>query len=310
MDKDLWPAIEKAKKENMYVSIATNGTLITEKIAKRMAKVGIDYVEISLDSVHPEKHDEFRGAQGAWERAVKGIKNAVTQKAYQVGLASTITRMNFNELEDLIEFSISLRTDKFFAFNFIPVGEGKNLINLDLTPPMREKMLNTLYKYYLEKGTTTLTTCPQYARVCMNNSQGKLAASSHYSMSKGDKTRLLAEFIGGCGVGRAYCAIQPDGIVTPCVYMPIEVGDLKKQTFKEIWNNSSVLEELRSREDLKGHCGICEYRAACGGCRARAYAYFGDLKAPDPGCINNQKAFLQLKKTEDTKRPTLSQTLA
>jgi radical SAM protein with 4Fe4S-binding SPASM domain len=310
MDKDLWPAIEKAKKENMYVSIATNGTLITEKIAKRMAKVGIDYVEISLDSVHPEKHDGFRGIEGAWKRAVRGIKNAVAQKAYQVGLASTITRINFNELEDLIELSIKLGTDKFFAFNFIPVGEGKNLINLDLTPPMREKMLNTLYKYYLEKGTTTLTTCPQYARVCMSNSQGELVASSHYSMSKGDKTRLLAEFIGGCGVGRAYCAIQPDGIVTPCVYIPIKVGDLKKQTFKEIWTTSPVLEKLRSREDLKEHCGICEYRAACGGCRARAYAYFGDLKAPDPGCINNQKAFLQLKKTEDVKHSTLSQTLA
>ncbi|GAI82738.1 unnamed protein product, partial [marine sediment metagenome] len=183
MDTDLWPAIEKAKKENMYVSIATNGTLITEEVARRMAEVGIDYVEISLDSIHQEKHDEFRGTQGAWERAVRGINKAAAQKAYQVGLASTITRMNFNELEDLIEFSISLRTDKFFAFNFIPVEEGRNLINLDLTPPMRDRVLNTLYKYYLEKGTTTLTSCPQYARVCMDKSQGEFAASSHYSMS-------------------------------------------------------------------------------------------------------------------------------
>ncbi len=296
MDKDLWPAIEKAKEEDMYVSVASNGTLITEEIAKKMTKVGIDYVEISLDSVYPERHDEFRGVQRAWERTVKGIKNAVAQKAYQVGLASTITRMNFNELEDLIEFSIKLGTDKFFAFNFIPVGEGKNLIDLDLTPSMREKVLNILYEYYLEKNVVTLTTCPQYARVCMENSQGNFAASSHYSASKGGKARLLAEFIGGCGVGRGYCAIQPDGIVTPCVYMPIVVGDLKKQSFKEIWTTSPVLEDLRSRENLKEHCGICEYRSACGGCRARAYAYFGDYKAPDPGCINNKEAFLQLKK--------------
>jgi len=305
MDKDLWPAIEKAKKEDMYVSVATNGTLLTKEIAEKLAKVGIDYVEISLDSVHPQKHNEFRGIEGAWKRTVKGIKNAVAQKAYQVGLASTITKFNFNELEDLIEFSIKLGTDKFFAFNFIPVGEGKNLIDLDLTPSMREKVLNTLYEYYLEKNVVTLTTCPQYARVCMDNSQGSFAASSHYSASKGGKARLLAEFIGGCGVGRAYCAIQPDGIVTPCVYMPIVVGDLKKQTFKEIWTTSPVLEKLRSREDLKGHCGICEYRSACGGCRARAYAYFGDLKAPDPGCINNEEAFLELKKgTVSTQRTT------
>jgi len=124
---------------------------------------------------------------------------------------------------------------------------------------------------------------------------------------RGKKAKALAEFIGGCGVGRAYCSIQPDGIVTPCVFMPIPVGDLKRQSFREIWNNSPILKELRIREDLEENCGICEYRAVCGGCRARAYAYFGNYKAADPGCINNQKAFSQLKKDAEEKlRPTTS----
>jgi len=295
-DKDLWPVIEKAKKEDMYVSVATNGTLITPEVAKRLSNAGVDYVEISVDSVDSKKHDEFRGVPGAWERTIEGIKNVVAQDSINVGLAPTITKMNFDELEDLIKLAIKLKVDKFFVFNFIPVGEGKNLISLDLTPEMREKMLNTLYDYYIKEGIVTLSTCPQFARICMMNSEGKISPTSHYTVSRGEKTHLIAEFVGGCGVGRAYCAIQPDGIVTPCVYMPIAVGDLKKQSFKEIWTTSPVLEELRSREDLKGHCGVCEYRSACGGCRARAYAYFGDYKAPDPGCINNKEAFLELKK--------------
>lgn len=299
MDKDIWKVIKRAKENFMYVSVATNGTLITPKVAKRLSDAGVDYVEISLDSVNPEKHDEFRGVKGAWDKAVTGIKNAVAERTYQVGLASTITRINFDELEELMNFAIELKVDKFFVFNFIPVGEGKNLIDIDLTPEQREKMLNTLYNSYIEKGIVALTTCPQYARVCMMKSKGQLAPTSHCTTNKGEKTRLMAEFIGGCGVGRAYCAIQPDGIVTPCVYMPIVVGDLKKQSFKEIWTTSKVLEELRSREDLKEHCGICEYRSACGGCRARAYAYFGDYKAPDPGCINNKDAFLQLKELKE-----------
>lgn len=299
MDKDIWKAIKRAKENFMYVSVATNGTLITPQVAKRLSDVGVDYVEISLDSINPEKHDEFRGVKGAWDKAVTGIKNAVAERTYPVGLASTITRINFDELEQLINFAIELKVDKFFAFNFIPVGEGKSLIDIDLTPEQREKMLNTLYNYYIKEGIVTLTTCPQYARVCMMKSKGQLAPTSHGTINKGEKTRLMAEFIGGCGVGRAYCAIQPDGIVTPCVYMPIVVGDLKKQSFKEIWTTSKVLEELRSREDLKEHCGICEYRLACGGCRARAYAYFGDYKAPDPGCINNKDAFLQLKEFKE-----------
>jgi len=295
-DKDLWPVIERAKKHSMYVSIATNGTLLTKEIAKKMSDVGVDYVEISVDSVNPKKHDEFRGVPGAWEKTVEGIKNVVEQDSINVGLAPTITKMNFNELEDLIKLAMKLKVDKFFVFNFIPVGEGKNLIDLDLTPEMREKMLNILYDYYVKYEIVTLSTCPQYARVCMMRSKGTFSPTSHYSISRGEKTHLIAEFVGGCGVGRAYCAIQPNGIVTPCVYMPIVVGDLKKQSFKEIWTTSPVLDDLRSRDDLKGHCGVCEYRSACGGCRARAYAYFGDYKAPDPGCINNKEAFLKLKR--------------
>ncbi|MEA1965627.1 MAG: radical SAM protein [Candidatus Aerophobetes bacterium] len=296
MDGDIWPVIERAKKEAIYVSIATNGTLITRDVAKRIANTGVDYVEISVDSADIKKHDKFRGVPGAWKRTIEGVENIVEQDSVNVGLAPTITKMNFNELEDLMKLALKLKVDKFFLFNFIPIGEGKNLIDLDLTPEMREKMLNALYDYYVKEGIVSLTTCPQYARVSMMRSKGQLAPTSHYTMGRGEKTRLIAEFVGGCGVGRAYCAIQPDGIVTPCVYMPIPVGDLKKQSFKEIWTTSPILEELRNREDLKGHCGVCEYRSACGGCRARAYAYFGDYKAPDPGCINNKEAFLQLRK--------------
>jgi len=113
MDKDLWPVIEKAKKENMYVSIATNGTLLTKNTAKRIANVGVDYVEISMDSVHPEIHDKFRGVRGAWKRTIEGIENIVEQDSVNVGLAPTITRMNFNELEDLIKLAMKLKVDRF-----------------------------------------------------------------------------------------------------------------------------------------------------------------------------------------------------
>jgi len=129
----------------------------------------------------------------------------------------------------------------------------------------------------------------------MENSHFEIAPTSHYTLTKGTKAAVLAEFVGGCGVGRAYCCIQPNGVVSPCVFMPTPVGDLKEKGFLQIWNESPILRELRTRDDLKEHCGVCEYRSVCGGCRARAYAYFGDYKAPDPGCINNQDIYLVLK---------------
>jgi len=115
MDKDLWPVIERAKKEAMYISIATNGTLITKEVAKRIANTGVDYVEISVDSIHPEIHDEFRGTPGAWKRTIEGIKNIAEEDSVSVGLAPTITKMNFNELEDLIKLAKDLKVDKFFC---------------------------------------------------------------------------------------------------------------------------------------------------------------------------------------------------
>jgi radical SAM protein with 4Fe4S-binding SPASM domain len=99
------------------------------------------------------------------------------------------------------------------------------------------------------------------------------------------RSRALADFIGGCGAGRFYCAISPEGDVQPCVFMPLVVGSLKTQKFEDIWANSKVLQDLRNREKLKGRCGKCEYKYVCGGCRARAYAYTDDYMKSDPGCI-------------------------
>jgi len=303
MDKDLWKVIEAGAKHGLYQSVATNGTLISPDVAKKMRDAGVNYVEISLDSTKPEIHDQFRGVPGFWKKAVKGIENTVAQGGFDIGIASTITKLNFEELEELIQFSKSLGANKFYAFNFIPTGRGKKIVDTDLTPEQRERMLNILYDHYEKEDMICMTTSPQYGRVAtMRGNLGKIPAAhrkiptSHYSEAKGEKAKILAEFIGGCGVGRAYCSIQPDGIVTPCVFIPLPVGDLKLKSFYQIWHNSPILKEFRTRDDLEGHCGICEYRAVCGGCRARAYGYFGNYKAADPGCINNKEIFLKLKK--------------
>ena len=59
------------------------------------------------------------------------------------------------------------------------------------------------------------------------------------------------------------------------------VGNLRKDRLLDIWSSSEVLSKLRVRETPEG-CGGCEHRYICGGCRARAYGYYGDVLAPDP----------------------------
>ncbi|RLE73061.1 MAG: radical SAM/SPASM domain-containing protein, partial [Thermoprotei archaeon] len=100
--------------------------------------------------------------------------------------------------------------------------------------------------------------------------------------------------IGGCGAGRAYIALEPNGDIQPCVFMPIKIGNILKDNFRDLWIHNEILNKLRNRDILIGKCGSCPYRYICGGCRARAYAYFGDYLAPDPGCIYNRDLWEKL----------------
>ena len=288
MSKNFWPVAERASRGGLHITVATNGTLLSKDVVRRMREVGVGYVEVSLDSIYPEKHNGFRG-KDSWERTVKGIENAVAQSGLQVGIASCITRMNFEELEGLINFAREVGANKFYAFNFIPTGRGKDVINLDLTPQMREEMLEILTRHLNEGRIQIFSIAPQFGRSCLSlYGTGGLITTGHYGAGSGKGAEIFAKYIGGCGTSRCYLAIQPDGKVTPCVFIPIVVGNIRERSLVEIWNTSPVLEALRTRDDNWGHCGTCDYRYNCGGCRARAYGYFNDIKGPDPGCIYNQ----------------------
>jgi len=295
-----WKVVEHMGKKSFHISVATNATLISKKNAARLAGCGVDNVQISLDSVDPKKHDAFRG-KGCWDATVKGIKNSVAQEGLEVSIASTVTRDNLGELEDLIKFCADLGCDYFYTYNFIPVGRGREMIERDLSPKEREQMLKTCYKYFdkIDFGSTA----PQMIRACMELSgpEGR-TMSSHLAAEMGGRFgKNFGEIFGGCGCGRVYCTVQPNGVVTPCVYMPIPVGDVKKQRLIDIWDNSQTFEVFKDRDDRTGHCQNCDYKYHCGGCRARAYAYFGDYRASDPGCKFNEDLWNELNNGQSLK---------
>jgi radical SAM protein with 4Fe4S-binding SPASM domain len=89
----------------------------------------------------------------------------------------------------------------------------------------------------------------------------------------------------GCLAGTAVCFISNQGEVFPCGYLPALAGDLKKQSFADIWENSVVFEQLRDVNNLQGKCGCCEFRNVCMGCRARAYAATGNYLDEEPFCV-------------------------
>jgi AdoMet-dependent heme synthase len=99
----------------------------------------------------------------------------------------------------------------------------------------------------------------------------------------------------GCLAGTGVCFISHEGEVFPCGYLPVIAGDLRKQTFTDIWEHAEVFEQLRETNNLKGKCGCCEFRNVCMGCRARAYAATGDFLDEEPFCVYEPK-MVQLKR--------------
>jgi len=281
---------------DIYVAVATNGTTFADMdFLKKAVRAGVKYVEVSLDSARPEVHDRFRGVPGAWEKAVKALKNAVAL-GINTGMATTVTKLNIGEISEILDLAQEIGVNRVIFFNFVPVGRGEDYSWLDLSPEEREEFLKTAYREMKKRSLEIESTAPQYARVVLEASGGNAVAPTHFYVGENGMVRALAEFIGGCGAGRIYAALQPNGDVTPCVFLPIMVGNIRNKTFREIWESSEVMQVLRNRELLKGYCGDCPYKYLCGGCRARAYAYFSDITAPDPGCILNAELWKSIKK--------------
>jgi len=292
--KDLWRILEQCQKRGIHVTLATNGTMLTPETCARLREAGVKYIEVSLDSIRPEEHDSFRGMKGAWERTVQGIKNSVAS-GVRTGMACCFTRETVDTVDEMVKFAIDLGCKTFAHFNFIPVGRGREIMEQDLTPGQREFLLRKLQRVLEEGVIGVVSTAPQFGRSCIvYGPEEGVFATGHAGRGEGKKTMVLSRYIGGCGAGRCYCSVQPHGTITPCVYIrSVEVGDIRQKSFREIWNNP-LFDVLADREDRSDHCGVCDYKFYCGGCRARALAYTNDIQAGDPGCIYNHHQWQEL----------------
>jgi len=297
---DFFEIAQYARDKDFYVSIATNATLITKEIAQRLEKT-VHYVEISLDGFE-KTHDDFRGIPGVWKKTVKGIRNCV-----EVGLdtcvATTVTKWNLKEIPKLLDFvENDLKANRMIFFNFVPTRRGKDIVNQDIEPKERWELLKFLYSKLIDKNCKldVFSTAPQYSVISAEYASGPAIATHFTNKAAMDalqgRTKTLTEFIGGCGCARLYAALEPNGDVYPCVFLPIKVGNIREDKIKDIWQKSEILNKMRNRDLFEG-CKDCKYKHICGGCRARAYGYYGDIQGPDPGCIYNIKYWEELKKS-------------
>jgi heme b synthase len=273
----------------LRVVMGTNGTLLTEEMAAKLKEIPVSRIAVSIDFPTPELQDEFRGQPGAFEAAMAGIAQA-RQAGIEVQINSTITKMNAQRLDDLLALALKVRAVAFHPFMLVPTGRGKGLAEVEMSPQEYEQTLNWVYDKQKELGDRIFfkpTDAPHYLRIVkQRNKESKVQQSSQPENTKGHARHGGGNSLSrGCLAGISFCFISHRGRVQGCGYLDVEAGNVREQWFKEIWENSTLFRELRDLSNIKGKCGICDYKRVCGGCRARAYEATGDYLQEEPYCI-------------------------
>jgi radical SAM protein with 4Fe4S-binding SPASM domain len=171
----------------------------------------------------------------------------------------------------------------FHPFMLVPTGRGKGLVSVELQPEEYETTLNWIYDKQKELGSRIFfkpTDAPHYLRIVKQRE--KRTGDLSGPVKSGHPANTITR---GCLAGTGFCFISYQGKVQGCGYLNVEAGDLKQQSFYQIWMHSPLFNQLRDLSNIKGKCGICEYKKICGGCRARAYEATGDYLQSEPYCI-------------------------
>ena len=259
--------------------MATNGSLVTPDICKEIKDSGIKMVSLSLDGATAAVHDDFRRQPGAFDGVMHAIR-LFNEHGIDFLINSSFTKRNQEEIPQIYRLVKSLGAKAWYLFMIVPTGRGEEIMEELIPAAEYEDILN--WHYDMEKEENELlvrpTCAPQYYRVVLQRAKAE---------GEQFKRRSLKFSTGGskgCLAGQLICLIDVDGNVLPCSYFPLAAGNLKEQSFQEIWEKSPLMLDMRNFAGYKDNCGRCEYVNVCGGCRARAYAVTGDYMAGEPFC--------------------------
>ena len=273
--RDILDIVRRAAERGLWVVVGTNGVRITENVGRRLAEAGARGLSLSLDALDPDRHDRFRRVRGAWQNTVDGA-GILNRNNLPFIVQTTAGSHNLGELEAIADFAHDRLAAKVWNLYFlVPTGRGQFVS--DITPDQYDEVLASLYRIqrkYTGRMLVNAKCAPHYIKTVLEH--GDTDA----------RIRTYSGGAGGCPAGTHYMGIRPNGDVTPCPYLPVFAGSLRKASLADLWSSSALFTDIRRRSSLEGRCGACEMNAHCGGCRARAYGMTGDLMAEDPLCTH------------------------
>jgi radical SAM protein with 4Fe4S-binding SPASM domain len=279
--QDLFELAAHAKSKSLPIALATNGTLVDAAMARRIKEAGIYYASVSLDGSVAHTHDAFRGV-GAFEKTLSGMRY-MQEAGIKVQVNFTVTRMNLPQVPAVYELTRKNQAIALYLFLLVPVGCGVQIADDQMLSSAEvEEWLAWVVRRDHEGPLPLKAICaPQYYRVeHERTASGVQSPTSDF----GPRTSVPTERK-GCLAGLHMCFVTHKGDVYPCGYLPLSAGNIRNQSLRDIWEESSLFQKLRDPSLLTGRCGACDFTEVCGGCRARGYHAYGHVLAEEPYCL-------------------------
>ncbi|MDD5634926.1 MAG: radical SAM protein [Candidatus Omnitrophica bacterium] len=265
LKNDIPELLKYCCKKKISVDIETNGTLITDEMAKVFKKLSVRQISVSLDSADPELHDFFRNKKGAFDDTIRGIK-ALTKNSYSPQVIMSLYRENLKDFGDFLAFMKKLRISDIKINVISLVGRGKKLKEKGGIPSIEEilefsKKIDRFSEDF--KGSIFLDIPAAFKKLRVMEREGC-------------KVCAILNILG----------ILSDGSVSFCGIGFMEekliFGNIRDKDFSlgNIWTGDPVLKKLRRDvpNNLGGVCAKCIFKKRClGSCRAEVYHNSGNL---------------------------------
>lgn len=277
--KDLFEILDYATEKGLSTSIITDGRLLDEEKSQKIVK-NQTKISISIDGKE-QTNDVIRG-KGAYAAAVAAIERFSREKllnclVYTFANADGVTNVNEADMRHVLDLARKYDARWVVFHGMIPYSEDKKTLKADPTPQQYEWICNKLYdlteEYNGKPGINIYI--PFYARVAKQ--RGMPDFENWYNKF----------FLGRCFFGK-FMSVAENGDVIPCSYNDFyRLGNVKSKSLKEIWGEmqgSEFFNKVKDKANIKGKCGVCEYKDLCGGCRSSALFYTGDILGSDQRC--------------------------
>ena len=295
---DIYELVEYASGRGVHTSMTPSATpLLTREAIAALKDRGLARLAVSLDGSTAEIHDAFRRVPGSYRCTLDAIRWA-RELGLPVQINTTITRRNLDDFDATVRLLETLDIVLWSVFFLVPTGRGQanDLVNAEEFEMIFEKLYQVSARVPFDIKTTE---AQHYRRFLLQRRAQERRSGAASARTSVPAAQAFPAALGGDGIARAprglndakgFVFISHVGEVFPSGFLPQAAGNIRKQKLTDLYRDSPLFRRMRDTSQLKGKCGVCEFKEICGGSRARAFALTGDVMAEEPCCVYQPKS--------------------